>query len=79
MSPGLFNWEKLGRFPRNPSIKEPGVLKQRKLDLSTLNVVHLSLKMLLAPELQKRPKGDFVDEKKSGSKLLSYAICSKKR
>ncbi|KAG2779936.1 hypothetical protein PC129_g22129 [Phytophthora cactorum] len=29
--------------------------------------------MLLAPELQKRPKGDFVDEKKSGSKLLSYA------
>ncbi|KAG2762491.1 hypothetical protein PC129_g15851 [Phytophthora cactorum] len=29
--------------------------------------------MLLAPEPQKRPKGDFVDEKKSGSKLLNYA------
>ncbi|KAG6951383.1 hypothetical protein JG688_00013755 [Phytophthora aleatoria] len=49
------------------------VLKRRKLDLSTLNVVHLSLKMLLAPEPQKRPKGDVVDEKKSGSKLLNYA------
>ncbi|KAF1792319.1 hypothetical protein GQ600_5429 [Phytophthora cactorum] len=32
----------------------------------------MSLKMLLAPEPQKRPEGDFVYEK-SGSKLLSYA------
>ncbi|KAG2775832.1 hypothetical protein PC129_g4084 [Phytophthora cactorum] len=32
----------------------------------------MSLKMLRAPEPQKRPEGDFVDEK-SGSKLLSYA------
>ncbi|KAE8910077.1 hypothetical protein PF005_g8032 [Phytophthora fragariae] len=47
-------------------------LKRRKLDLDTLNVVHLSLKMLLEPQPQQRPKGDFMDEKVSGGKLLSY-------
>ncbi|KAE9329540.1 hypothetical protein PF008_g15920 [Phytophthora fragariae] len=47
-------------------------LKRRKLDLDTLNVVHLSLKMRLEPQPQHRPKGDFMDEKVSGGKLLSY-------
>jgi hypothetical protein len=37
-----------------------------------MNVVHLSLKMLLAPQTQQRPKGDFMDETVSGGKLLSY-------
>ncbi|KAE9073477.1 hypothetical protein PF010_g25056 [Phytophthora fragariae] len=48
-------------------------LKRRKLNLDTLNVVNLSLKMLLAPRPQPRPKGAFVDEKVSGAKLLGYA------
>ncbi|KAE9212230.1 hypothetical protein PF002_g18312 [Phytophthora fragariae] len=48
-------------------------LKRRKLNLDTLNVVNLPLKMLLAPRPQSRPKGAFVDEKVSGAKLLGYA------
>ncbi|EGZ23373.1 hypothetical protein PHYSODRAFT_384978, partial [Phytophthora sojae] len=53
-------------------MRTQAALKRRKLDLDTLNVVHLSLKMLLAPQPQQRPKGGFVNEKVSGAKLLSY-------
>jgi len=48
-------------------------LKRRRLSLDTLNVAKISLRMLIEPMAQPRSKGNFVDEKVSGGKLLTYA------
>ncbi|KAG6942550.1 hypothetical protein JG687_00019000 [Phytophthora cactorum] len=55
------------------SARVQAALKRRRLSLDTLHVVKLSLKMLIEPTMKAHPKGDFIDEKISGGKLISYA------
>jgi hypothetical protein len=47
-------------------------MKRRRLSLDTLHVARLSLSMLVEPAVRPRPKGDFIDAKISGGKLLTY-------
>jgi hypothetical protein len=47
-------------------------MKRHRLSLDTLHVARLSLSMLVEPAVWPRPKGDFIDAKVSGGKLLTY-------
>ncbi|KAE8897004.1 hypothetical protein PF003_g18919 [Phytophthora fragariae] len=54
--------------------RQKGVLRELDLNVDALNVVNLLSSTVVAPQAQKRKRGDWVDENYSGGQLLSYEM-----